>query len=46
VADFMVGRRRWWQAGTALAIASSGLWLSRWLLSTVEPVQRAIAAGC
>ena len=46
VADFMAGRRRWWQAGTVLGMAGSGLWLSRWLLSTVEPVQSAIAAGC
>lgn len=46
VTDFMAGRRRWWQAGTVLGMAGSGLWLSRWLLSTVEPVTRAIAAGC
>ncbi len=46
VADFMAGRQSWWQAGTALGMASAGLWLSRWLLSTVEPVQKAIEAGC
>ena len=46
VTDFMAGRRRWWQAGTVLGMAGSGLWLSRWLLSTVEPVTKAIAAGC
>ena len=46
VTDLMAGRRRWWQAETVLGMAGSGLWLSRWLLSTVEPVTTAIAAGC
>jgi hypothetical protein len=34
------------QLGSALVVTASGLWLSRWLLSTVQPVTRAIAAGC
>lgn len=46
VGEFKAGRRRWGQAVAAVGLASSGLWLSRWLLSTVEPVQRAIAFGC
>ena len=45
-ADFMAGTQRWGLVSVALGVAGSGLWLSRWLLSTVEPVTRAIAAGC
>jgi len=44
--DFIAGRRGWLQLGSALVVTASGLWLSRWLLSTVQPVTRAIAAGC
>lgn len=44
--EFKLGRRRWVSAGVGVIMAGSGLWLSRWLLSTVEPVQRAIVAGC
>jgi hypothetical protein len=46
VADFMAGTQRWGLVSVALGMAGSGLWLSRWLLSTVEPVTKAIAAGC
>ena len=46
VDDFMLGRRRWGEVGVTVLLASSGLLLSRWLLSTVESVTRAIAAGC
>jgi hypothetical protein len=46
VADFMAGTQRWGLVSVALGMAGSGLWLSRWLLSTVEHVTKAIAAGC
>ena len=46
VNEFKLGRRRWVPPGVGVIMAGSGLWLSRWLLSTVGPVQSAIAAGC
>ena len=46
VNEFKLGVHRWVPAGFGLVMAGSGLWISRWLLSTVDPVQRAIAAGC
>jgi len=46
VNEFKLGRSRWVPAGVGVIMAGSGLWLSRWLLSTVGPVQSAIAAGC
>ena len=46
VNELKLGRRRWVPPGVGVIMAGSGLWLSRWLLSTVGPVQSAIAAGC
>ena len=44
--DFKAGRRRWGPAAVVLGLAGSGLWLSRWLLSTVDVISNAIASGC
>jgi hypothetical protein len=44
--DFKAGRRRWGPAAVVLGLAGSGLWLSRWLLSTVDVISNALASGC